>query len=436
MGKIEIATQWMIDLANDDRHGYDQGNRWGPDYDCSAAVITAWETAGVPVKTKGAYTTQNMRGVFLSCGFTEVSSSVNFSTGAGLKYGDVLHRNGHTAMSLGNGKIVHASINEKGTIEGGQTGDQTGKEILIANYYYNSSKPWTSVLRYTGDDTPVQTTLKLGSSGAAVTELQKKLNILGYNLSVDGSFGNATDAAVRDFQRKNGLAVDGIVGSATMAKINEKVKEAQGGGSTTGEWIQDATTKRWWYRHSDGSDTKNNWEKIDGTWYYFDADGWMCTGWVLVKGKWYYLQSNGALVTNAWIDKLYYVGSDGAMYVNSMTPDGYIVDGSGKWDGRDAWVKRLQTALKNAGYNPGTIDGVAGSATLAACPTLKYGNSGELVTLLQERLHYFFHVAISGGMDGSFGDGTKNAVIVFQSQNGLSADGVVGTNTWKKLLSL
>lgn len=434
MGKIEIATQWMINLANDDSHGYDQDNRWGPDYDCSAAVITAWETAGVPVKANGAYTTGSMKDAFIKTGFKEIISSVNVTNGSGLQRGDVLLKPGsHTAMYIGNNQVVHASINENGTAHGGQTGDQTGKEICVRSYY---NKPWTSVLRYTGDDTPVQPTLQLGSSGAAVTELQKKLNILGYNLSVDGSFGNATDAAVRDFQSKNGLSVDGIVGSATMAKIDEKVKEAQGGGSTTGEWIQDPTTKKWWYRHSDGSYTKNNWEMIDGTWYYFDADGWMCTGWVLVNGKWYYLQSNGALVTNAWIDKLYYVGSDGAMYVNSMTPDGYIVDGSGKWDGRDAWVKRLQTALKNAGYNPGTIDGVAGQNTLAACPTLKYGNSGELVTLLQERLHYFFHITVSGGIDGSFGDGTKNAVIVFQSQNGLSADGVVGTNTWRKLLSL
>lgn len=46
MGKIEIATQWMINLANDDTHGYDQAHRWGPDYDCSSAVITAWENAG------------------------------------------------------------------------------------------------------------------------------------------------------------------------------------------------------------------------------------------------------------------------------------------------------------------------------------------------------------------------------------------------------
>ncbi len=41
MGKIEKATQWMIDLANNPKHGYDQDNRWGPDYDCSSAVISA-----------------------------------------------------------------------------------------------------------------------------------------------------------------------------------------------------------------------------------------------------------------------------------------------------------------------------------------------------------------------------------------------------------
>lgn len=39
MGKIQTATQWMINLANDDSYGYDQTHRWGPDYDCSSAVI-------------------------------------------------------------------------------------------------------------------------------------------------------------------------------------------------------------------------------------------------------------------------------------------------------------------------------------------------------------------------------------------------------------
>lgn len=65
MGKIETATQWMIDLANDDSHGYDQDSRWGPDYDCSSSVISAWQYAGVPVKTKGASSTYDMKNVFL-----------------------------------------------------------------------------------------------------------------------------------------------------------------------------------------------------------------------------------------------------------------------------------------------------------------------------------------------------------------------------------
>lgn len=46
MGNIEDATQWMISLAADDTHGYSKDNRWGPDYDCSSAIITAWENAG------------------------------------------------------------------------------------------------------------------------------------------------------------------------------------------------------------------------------------------------------------------------------------------------------------------------------------------------------------------------------------------------------
>ena len=99
-------------------------------------------------------------------------------------------------------------------------------------------------------------------------------------------------------------------------------------------------------------------------------------------------------------------------------------------------VPQALKKLKDAGYNPGTIDGVAGSNTLAACPTLKSGSKGTLVTLLQERLYYFFGLAISGGIDGDFGTGTKNAVISFQKNCGLSADGIVGTNTWRKLLSL
>ena len=90
MTKTEKAVTWAIEIANDPAHGYDQDNRWGPDYDCSSLVISAWQQAGVPVKTKGATYTGNMKSVFLSCGFKDVTSKVNLSTGSGMKRGDVL----------------------------------------------------------------------------------------------------------------------------------------------------------------------------------------------------------------------------------------------------------------------------------------------------------------------------------------------------------
>ena len=58
-----------------------------------------------------------------------------------------------------------------------------------------------------------------GSRGSQVEELQKALNNHGYGLSVDGIFGSATEAAVRDFQKKQGLSVDGIVGTNTWGKL-------------------------------------------------------------------------------------------------------------------------------------------------------------------------------------------------------------------------
>ena len=85
MTKTEKAVTWAIEIANDPAHGYDQDNRWGPDYDCSSLVISAWQQAGVPVKTKGATYTGNMKSVFLSCGFKDVTSKVNLSTGSGMK---------------------------------------------------------------------------------------------------------------------------------------------------------------------------------------------------------------------------------------------------------------------------------------------------------------------------------------------------------------
>lgn len=62
--------------------------------------------------------------------------------------------------------------------------------------------------------------LRRGSKGDDVLALQQKLNTLGYGLAEDGSYGPATEAAVRDYQTKNGLKVDGITGTNTWGSLN------------------------------------------------------------------------------------------------------------------------------------------------------------------------------------------------------------------------
>jgi len=63
------------------------------------------------------------------------------------------------------------------------------------------------------------TLLKNGSHGQEVINLQRALIKKGYNLLDDGDFGNNTEKAVKDFQRKVGLLDDGIVGPLTLAKL-------------------------------------------------------------------------------------------------------------------------------------------------------------------------------------------------------------------------
>ena len=76
-------------------------------------------------------------------------------------------------------------------------------------------------------------TVKYGSSGSDVYELQRKLNKKGYNLSVDGKFGAKTQSAVRDYQKKNGLAVDGIVGKNTWSSLNKTPTNANSKNNST-----------------------------------------------------------------------------------------------------------------------------------------------------------------------------------------------------------
>lgn len=71
----------------------------------------------------------------------------------------------------------------------------------------------------TSTPTATDPTLRQGDSGAAVSELQQLLNAKGINITVDGVFGNATRAAVVQFQQQNGLVADGIVGTQTWQAL-------------------------------------------------------------------------------------------------------------------------------------------------------------------------------------------------------------------------
>ena len=61
--------------------------------------------------------------------------------------------------------------------------------------------------------------ISYGSSGDDVKTLQELLNSSGYNLDVDGQFGQKTQQAVKDYQAKNNLTVDGIVGNNTWSSL-------------------------------------------------------------------------------------------------------------------------------------------------------------------------------------------------------------------------
>ena len=73
------------------------------------------------------------------------------------------------------------------------------------------------------------------------------------------------------------------------------------------------------------------------------------------------------------------------------------------------------------------------SAEITPEPALRNGSQGEKVWKLQERLQALGYYTDT--VDGQFGPGTKDAVIAFQTKNGLDADGYAGEETQRVLYS-
>ena len=252
--------------------------------------------------------------------------------------------------------------------------------------------------------TPTPKTPRLGSSGEQVRIIQRRLKELGYySGSIDGDFGEATDKAVKAFQKANGLTADGKVGEQTLKKLNDKNAKTAKESKATAKPKVTPTPK------PKATPTPN-------------------------LSKEYYLRlgSTGKKVETLQrrLIELGWLGGKVTGDFDAAT---------------DAAVRAFQEKTKGL-----WTDGIAGPDTLRAlysssaarsknpaatnqAETLEYGSEGSAVTKLQKRLQDLGYLA--GSADGKFGVATEAAVIAFQKNNNLTADGKAGVATQSKLYS-
>ena len=113
-------------------------------------------------------------------------------------------------------------------------------------------------------------------------------------------------------------------------KINGTWYYYNANGNAVKGWVKDGGA--WYYLKSNGA-MATGWVKDGSAWYYMNSSGAMQTGWVHTGGKWYYMHSTGSMAFNQWIEtngKWYYVTSDGSIAVNT-TIGTYKVDENGVW---------------------------------------------------------------------------------------------------------
>ena len=248
------------------------------------------------------------------------------------------------------------------------------------------------------------TALRTGSTGSAVEQVQFWLNTLAQyesaipSLAVDGSYGAATASAVRAFQRRYGLTVDGVVGRETWNAIYNEFRSIQSDNGTPNAYPGTALREG-----ASGQNVRlvQFWLKIAHTVYSRLND-------LTVDGRF------GAATTAAVKRFQTYFG---------LTSDGVV--------GRTTWNKLYEVyndianKLLSSSLRPGEYPGI-----------LRRGSSGTAVRELQFYLYLLsaYESSIPAvGIDGSFGAATENAVRAYQRFAGLTVDGIVGRATWESL---
>lgn len=137
-------VDWAIKIANDNRHGYSQLNRNTlVDFDCSSLVWYALKSAGFNLGNGSPFSTATMGPILKRNGFQEF----NINSVDQLQVGDIVWKNGHTEIYIGNGNTVGAHISENYSIHG-DYGDQTGKEISVVQYWNVYTKAYRPPKEY------------------------------------------------------------------------------------------------------------------------------------------------------------------------------------------------------------------------------------------------------------------------------------------------
>ena len=294
----------------------------------------------------------------------------------------------------------------QGTLPPGETATPAG--IAVITEAPVTAPPVTKVPIVT--PTPTPPSLQVGFKGSeAVRALQRRLKELGYySGSADGDFGPATEKAVMEFQRANGLKADGKAGQQTLSKLNSRsaisYKEAH---ATATPRVTAKPTPR--VTATPRPTATPNLSKD----YYLSA-GASGARVRTLQGRLIELGWLGGKVTGTYDE-----ATEAAVR---------------------AFQKKTKGLYEDGVAGPGTLqalysDGAARSGTVAASSgeTLELGSEGAEVRALQTRLRSLGY--LSGSVDGSFGVATEAAVIAFQKQNGLTADGKAGNATLNRIYS-
>ena len=277
--------------------------------------------------------------------------------------------------------------------------------------------------------TPTPPSLQRGFKGSdAVRAVQKRLKELGYySGSADGDFGPATEAAVKAFQRANGLKDDGKVGKQTLAKMNAKTAISNKQAHATATPKTTTAPKKTNKPTAKPTPKKTNTPRPTATPnlskdYYLDIGA---------KGKKVETLQR-RLIELGWLSgrvtgKYDEATQEAVSAFQRKTKD--------LWEDGIAGPDTLQALYSSNAARNGSASKSSGSSgsSNSKPDTLEMGSTGSEVRKLQQKLKDLGY--LSGSVDGSFGVATQAAVIAFQKNNNLTADGKAGTATQSKLYS-